>query len=277
MELVCAGAFPGKTLEAGSFSDFVTQNNISRGFIAAGKGLTPADAQKAIKPDSKVYCLNSVSRKSSLVGQCGLLDFSAYLPEYDTVLYLKKNFDGKWLYSYRNPDEALREEKEWMRQAEKNNSYSFEAFSRKRKEFGTFFFESDIELPPEIPYIIFEKQAEIKMVMSSCNAVCGPDAAGMSDGGYIAGREFCVFMSSVLVFRLLKAFGTANLLADRTFGNLMSVLSCIRKTRINNGDWQLIRINSSQLKILEALKLSPAQGKASGKRGRPRDRKTRKQ
>ena len=71
------------------------------------------------------------------------------------------------------------------------------------------------------------------------------------------GSEFCDFLSTLLTFRLIKAFDQAQLLEERTYKKTMSVLSRAKKVRSDGETWQLVRLNPSHEEILQELGLIP--------------------
>ena len=83
------------------------------------------------------------------------------------------------------------------------------------------------------------------------------DETRVQDDYSVIGSEFCDFLSTLLTFRLIKAFDKAELLEEYTYKKLLAVLIRAKKARINGGDWQLIQMNPSHLEILEALELIP--------------------
>ena len=88
-------------------------------------------------------------------------------------------------------------------------------------------------------------------------SACEFDETRVQDDYSVIGSEFCDFLSTVLTFRLIKAFDRANLLEDRTYKKVMSVLRRAKKARTDGGDWQLIRMNPSHSEILQELELIP--------------------
>ncbi len=258
MDLVCTWSLPEGRSYAASLSEFAEVNGIASGFFVACRGIPESCAQEF--PDNKnLHCLKPVRRGSKLIEQHHMLDFTAYLKGYDSITCRKEGCPGRstWLYSYRDAQEAHREEKKWLSFARESNSYSFAEFSGKQKEFGTEVWECSLDLPPEIPYMACKKLPEIELVLNCCKSVYEADDMLMQDAGYVAGSEFCDFLSSVITFRLIKAFDKAKLLSTHTFGEIMSVLEGARKIRIDGGAWQLVRIRKSHRGVLEALGLSP--------------------
>lgn len=257
-ELVCTGSIPEGKSYAASLSAFAEVNGIASGFFVAGISLPDSCAQEV--PDNEnLHCLKPVTLGSKLIEQHHMFDSTAVLKGYDCITCRKEKCPSHstWLYSYRDVQEAYREEKEWLSLARENNSYSFAEFSAKQKEFGTEVWECSLDLPPEIPYMACKKLYEIELVLRCCKSACEADDMSMQDASCVTGREFCDFLFSVLAFRLIKAFDQAKLLTRHTFGEIMSVLEGARKIRIDSGDWQLVRIRKSHLNVLKALGLSP--------------------
>lgn len=257
-ELVCTGPIPEGKSYAASLSAFAEVNGIASGFFIAGISLPESCAQE-FTDNKNLHCLKLVRRGSKLIEQHHMLDFTAVLKGYDCITCRKEKCPrhSTWLYSYRDAQEAHREEKEWLSLARENNSYSFAEFNGKQKEFGTVVWECSLDLPPEIPYMACNKLDEIELVLRCCKSACEASDMSMQDAGYVTGGDFCDFLYSVLAFRLIKAFDKAKLLTRYTFGEIMSLLEGARKIRIDGGDWQLARIRKSHLKVLDALGLSP--------------------
>ena len=92
------------------------------------------------------------------------------------------------------------------------------------------------------------------------------------------GSEFCDFLSTLLTFRLSKAFDQAKLPDDRTCKKNMSVLARAKKVRSTGNDWQLIRLNPSHEEIPQELGLIPKpvetpekkQGRPKGSKNKPK-------
>ena len=105
-------------------------------------------------------------------------------------------------------------------------------------------------------------------------SACEFDETRVQDDYSVIGSEFCDFLSTVLSFRLIKAFDRANLLEDYTYKKVMSVLRRAKKARTDGGDWHLIQMNPSQSEMLQELELIPKlEEPPKRKPGRPKGSK----
>ena len=135
--------------------------------------------------------------------------------------------------------------------------------------------ECDLDLPPETIYKAYDKRWEIEVVMRYYKAACEFDETRVQDDYSVIGSEFCDFLSTILTFRLIKAFDKADLLKDRTYKKIMSVLTRAKKVRLEGSEWQLIQINPSHQILLQDLELLPKPEAAPKKKpGRPKGSKS---
>lgn len=276
MEPVCSKCFPGNMLDATSYKAFIAENGITKGIIVGDKGFPESAAHEHFEQNPDLHYLNPIKRNAKLIERHRMLDFTGILPGYEGITYRKEKCIGteKWLYSYRDSCKASREERDWLRRAKKNKTYSLEALREKQKTFGTIVLECDLDLPPETAYKAYDKRWEIEIVMRFYKSTCEFDETRVQDDYSVIGSEFCDFLSTLLTFRLIKAFDKAKLLEDYTYKKLLAVLVRAKKARINGGDWQLIQMNPSHMKILQALELIPKPEETEKrKRGRPKGSK----
>ena len=74
---------------------------------------------------------------------------------------------------------------------------------------------------------------------------------------------------------IIKAFDKAKLLDDYTYKRLMSILFRAKKVRVEDEDWQLVKMNPSHMEILQNLGLIPKpEEPPKKKRGRPKGSKS---
>lgn len=273
MEPVCSQCFPGNMLDATSYGAFISNNGITKGIIVADKGFPESTAHEQFDVNPDLHYLNPVKRNAKLIGRHNMLDFTSILPGYEGITFRKEKCSGtdKWLYSYRDSYKASKEERDWLRRAKKNKTYNPDTLREKQKTFGTIVLECDLDLPAEVAYKAYDKRWEIEIVMRFYKSACEFDETRVQDDYSVIGSEFCDFLSTLLTFRLIKAFDKADLLEARTYKKIMSVLYRAKKARISGEDWQLIRLNPSHIEILQALELVPKPADPPKKKpGRPK-------
>lgn len=273
MEPVCSKCFPGNMLDATSYSAFISENGIKKGIIVADKGFPESAAHDQFEANPDLHHLNPVKRNSKLIERHNMLDFTGILPGYEGITFRKEKCTGtdKWLYSFRDSFRASKEEQDWLKRAKVGNAYKLEELREKQRSFGTIVLECDLDLPAEIAYKAYEKRWEIELVMRFYKSACKFDETRVHDDYSVIGSEFCDFLSSLLTFRLIKAFDQAKLLEGRTYRKVMSVLSRAKKVRFDENGWQLVRLNPSHEEILQELELLPKPEEPEKKKpGRPK-------
>ena len=273
MEPVCSKCFPGNMLDATAYKEFLSENRITRGIIVGDKGFPESAAHEYFTENPELHYLNPVKRNSKLISRHNMLDFTGILPGYEGITFRKEKCTGteKWLYSFRDTAKAAKEERDWLRRAKKNKTYSLEALREKQKTFGTIVLECDMDLPAETAYKAYDSRWEIEIVMRFYKSACEFDETHVQDDYSVIGSEFCDFLSTLLTFRLIKAFDKANLLEKRTYKKIMSILTRAKKVRLEGEEWKLIRLNPSQEELLQDLELIPKPEEPPKKKpGRPK-------
>ena len=276
MEPVCSKCFPGNMLDATAYKAFISENRITRGIIVGDKGFPESAAHEYFAANPELHYLNPVKRNSKLIERHNMLDFTGILPGYEGITFRKEKCTGtdKWLYSFLNSGKAAKEEQDWLRRAKKNKTYSLETLREKQKTFGTIVLGCDLDLPAETAYKAYDKRWEIEIVMRFYKSACEFDETHVQDDYSVIGSEFCDFLSTLLTFRLIKAFDRAHLLEDRTYKKIMSILTRAKKARLDGEDWNLIRLNPSHEEILQELGLLPKPEEPPKKKpGRPKGSK----
>ena len=276
MEPVCSKCFPGNMLDATAYEEFISENRITKGIIVGDKGFPESAAHEYFAEHPDLHYLNPVKRNSKLIERHSMLDFTGILSGYEGITFRKEKCTGtdKWLYSFRDSSKAGQEECDWLRRAKKNKTYSLEALREKQKSFGTIVLECDLDLPPETAYKAYDKRLEIEIVMRFYKSACEFDETHVQDDYSVIGSEFCDFLSTLLTFRLIKAFDQARLLEERTYKKIMSILTRAKKARLDGEDWKLIRLNPSHEEILQDLGLIPKPEEPPKKKpGRPKGSK----
>lgn len=276
MEPVCSQCFPGNMLDLTAYGDFLKQNHITRGLIVSDKGIPASAAEEYFGDNPELHYLNPLRRNSALIDTHDMLSFDAILPTDSNITCKKAKVNGKqkWLYSFRDATKAAKEEQDWLARAKSNDNFSMEELKTRQKTFGTAVFECDLDTTCEIIYAAYSKRWEIEIVMRFYKSACEFDETRVHDDYSVYATEFIDFLSTLLTFRLIKAFDKIELLKKMTYKKAMAILRHAKKVRTESSDWQLVRCNPSHIEIMQKLAILPMpESEAKRKRGRPKKSK----
>lgn len=273
MEPICSKCFPGNMLDATSYETFISENKIKQGIIVADKGFPSSAAEEQFINNPNLYYLNPIKRNSKFIETHNLHNYTGILSGYENVVYRKEKCKGKdkWLYSYRDAKRVAIEEADWLRHAKKNETFSNDELCKKQKSFGTVILESNVDLLPEVAYSAYDSRWEIEILMRYYKSACNFDETRVQDDYSVLATEFCDFLSTILNFRLLNKFREKELLDKMTYKKIMHILKCAKKAKLND-EWNLVKINPSQIEILQKLNLLSNEQPEKRKRGRPKKR-----
>ena len=127
-------------------------------------------------------------------------------------------------------------------------------------------------------YKTYSKRWEIEIVMRYYKTACGFDETRVHDDYSVIGSEFCDFMSTILTFRIIKAFDKSKLLEKFVYIRLMYILRRAKMIRYADKEWKAVGLLPYEKQILIELKLLPPEDAttaetdetAKRKRGRPK-------
>ena len=269
-EPICSKCFPGNMLDATAYEAFIAGNRINRGIIVGDKGFPSSSAKSHFLQNQDLHYLNPLKRDSKYIVSHDLLNYEGQLPENETILYKKACVakEAKWLYSFRDTSKAHKEEYGWLQRSRKNNNFSIEQFDEDWLLFGTIVLESDLDMEPQTAYKAYACRWEIELVMRYYKQACEFDETRVHDDYSVIGSEFCSFLSTIVTYRLLREYERNGLLRKMTYKKILRILTRAKKVCTDGNTWQLIKMNPSQIEVLQSLSLLPKP--APKKRGRPR-------
>lgn len=273
MEPVCSQCYPGNMLDLTAYEDFLKQNQITKGLIVSDKGIPASAAEKHFGSNPDLHYLNPLRRNSQMIETHGMLSFDSILATDSNITCKKAKVVGKnkWLYSFRDAAKAAKEEQDWLARVKKDGGFSMEELKRKQKSFGTIVFECDLDTTCEIIYAAYSKRWEIEVVMRFYKSACEFDETRVHDDYSVYATEFIDFLSTLLTFRLIKAFDGARLLEKMTYKRVMGILRHAKKVRAGSSDWQIVKCNPAHIEIMQKLGVLPSQNTSNKRRrGRPR-------
>ena len=101
-------------------------------------------------------------------------------------------------------------------------------------------------------------------------SACEFDETRVHDDYSVMGTEFCDFLATILTYRLINKFNKLNLLDKNTYKGIMKILEKAKKVKLENNEWKLIKMNPSQIDVIEKLNLIPLTKTPKRKPGRPK-------
>ena len=273
MEPVCSKCFPGNMIDSTAYESFLAEYGIKRGIIVGDKGFPSSCAFEQFKKNADLHYLNPLKRDSKYIKQCNLLAYTGQLPGHETVMYKKaqaNDCENKWLYSYRYAEQAYKEECGWLHRAAKSEDFDISDYDRESLLFGTLILESDLDMTPLDAFLAYESRWEIELVMRYYKQACDFDETRVHNDYSVIASEFCNLLASIITHRILLLFDRKKLLEKKTYREIMQILRKAKKCRMESrGDWKLIKMNSSQLKMLQELDLLPIpEAKRRGRRSK---------
>lgn len=278
MEPVCAEVFPGNSIDAGSYRSFIRDNDIRKGIIVADKGFPPSQIKEELEKRPDLHFLTPIKRNDVRIVNNGMLSFHGVLEGMgEPILYKKCSIKGgHFLYSFKSARKAAAEESSYLGRREKKKDFTAEDYAKKQSLFGVIVFESDQDLEPKTAYQCYEDRWLLELVFNRYKSDECLDKTNVQGDFSVIGSEFINFISTIVTCRMLCKAKTANLLEERSYGDLLDDLnSAWRKTdgpeqpASDDGYW--VHTLPMVLELLEGLGLStPVPKPAPKKRGRPK-------
>ncbi len=263
-------------LDLTSYSDFLITNDIQRGVVICDKGFPASSIEELLSERPDLKYLNPLRRSARIAMDHHMYNYESVLPGEDGIQYRKSKVEGKekWLYSFRNPKEAAKEEQDWITRHYKDETYSDEEYQKARVKFGTIVFESNLDAEPEEVYRMYSTRWEIELVMRYYKSSLEFSETRVQSDEAVIGSEFIDFISVCLTFRLKNLYEKEGLLDNRTYRQILRILKHARKVRMDGTEWTLVKTNKNQIEILEKLGILPSpeiqEKPVKRKRGRPR-------
>jgi hypothetical protein len=263
-EPVCAECFPGNMLDITAYDRFVKDNGIKSGILVGDKGFPAKSIEKVLEECPDLHYLNPLKRSSKLAADHDMYSFegvlsvkNTFLDRAESIQYRKVKLANKdkWLDSFRDAARAGKEEQDWMRHHQKD--YDPVWYEKHKMKFGTIVLESDQDLSPLEAWQVYSCRWQIEIVMRYYkNALCF-GTTRVHDDYSVIGNEFIDFLSTVITFRLLNAFDKEGLLETMSYKEIMRILSKAKKVK-EGSEWKLVKMNPSQITVLEKTGLVPA-------------------
>lgn len=273
MEPVCSQCFPGNMIDSVSYDSFIADNGITKGIIIGDKAFPSLMAKRHFLANRDLHFLNPLKRNSKYYGQLELHKYTIILKGFDDITCQKaySGADKKWLYAFRDAEQAGKEEREFLAKAKRKGQYDDAELNAKRVRFGTILLESDLDMAPDVAYKAYATRWQIELVMRYYKVTCNFDETRVHSDYSVIASEFCNFLSTVITWKLIKRFDQSRLLEKMTYKKLMKMLVSSKKVKWHGKSWLPAKLMPSEEAIFKELELLPKENMTTKRRpGRPR-------
>ena len=268
-EPVCCKAYPGNTADVSVMGDFVRTQGVTRGVILSDKGFSYAAARGVFLDNPGLHFLMALKRDAAVIRQHRMYDYDSSVPGRGGLACRKERMaDGRFLYSFRDPYTASREEAAWVKRH--GGGYDPAELAGLRKEFGSIVFVSDIDMGCGAAYAAYERRWEIEAMFRLYKGVLEFDKTGVHSDFSVMGSEFVNFVSVLMRGRMERALSGAKSLEGVSMRGALRLLERATKIRGPDGEWLLRKVTVRTSDALVELGLLPRPEVAKRPRGRPR-------
>ena len=110
-------------------------NHVFNGIIVADKGFPVSSIQDSLKNKENLHYLSPLRRNSTLIIEHDMYSYDGILnDEMDNIQYKKCSLkNGRFLYSYRNPKRAIKEENDYLKTEKETMIMIMKTIKRKIK------------------------------------------------------------------------------------------------------------------------------------------------
>lgn len=227
-EIVCSQVFPGNYIDASAYSRFVRDNDITNGILVTDKGFPPSMLEEELGNRPKLHFLTPLKRNDIRIDNNHMLDFDGVLKNTDErILYKTAEIkDGKHLYSFRDSKKASIEEAAYLENIRrKKKKFDNAEFLKKKEDFGTIVFLSDVKMTAEEAYSCYSDRWKIELVFRFFKSDLDIHSTDVQDDYTVIGEEFVNTIASGITCRLMNLFKETKLLEEMSFGDIMDDLS----------------------------------------------------
>lgn len=231
-EPICSQVFPGNSIDAVSYREFIKTNHITRGLILADKGFPPSKIEKELKENKDLHYLSPIKLNDKRIAKYNMLEPEEIVNGIGKAITCKKQAlpNGKFLYSFRDVGLAGSQDVHYIERASKKGSYDICEYQKVRDRFGIIIFESDQDLDPADVYRCYDSRWEIELVFRYYKSDVSLDKTGAQADFEVIGSEFINFIVTTLTCRIIRKMSQCGILDKLSYKTVMDDLfSAFRK------------------------------------------------
>ncbi len=284
MEPICAQVFSGNIIDASAYETFLSQNDIKKGIIIADKGFPPSKISSILEKNKDLHFITPLKRNSKIIQTYNMTDgFEEPVCGIKEEIVCKKCRlkNGRYLYSFRNPSLAGKEETNYIKNSKIKNTFDKDKYEKYVSKCGIIVLESDLDLEPYVVYKSYKERWLIELVFKQYKNDLYFNTTRVHNNYTVLGAEFINFISSIITCRIIKKAEDVKILEEYTYGNMITALrrsmrkrttDCNQLPSIDDNLW----LNTTQkaFELLATLGLvSTPPVPEPKKRGRPKKEK----
>ena len=225
-EPICAQVFPGNSIDAVSYHEFIKTNNITRGLIIADKGFPPSKIADEFKAHKDLHFITPIKLNDKRISQYEMLSPEGIVEGLEKPVTYKKQAlpDGKFLYAFRDVRLAGYEDSSYIDRALKKNTFDSVKYSKDQEHMGVIVFESDQDLSAKEIYQYYSQRWVLELVFRYYKSGIGLDKTNVQTDFSVIGSEFINFFASVITCRIVEKMSKAGVLDRASYKTVMSDL-----------------------------------------------------
>lgn len=278
-EPICSQVYPGNMVDKRIVKAFIEEIDLHTGIVVADKGFGMKAMRDALEGRPDVHYVVPLDRDDRLISTYDMYSFDSRLKD-DRGITCKKikadlpDGDTVWLYSFRNPENAMEQEILYMA-SHNGDDFDPNDYDIKKREFGTVVFVSDCDLECGTVYRIYSDRWFIEVFYKfRKDEIDIDDTREHSDYSVIA-SEFVNSLATCCSSRMFNFLESKGILEDMTFGQARGLLERMKMTRVLDGEWKVRRIAKVDAEAVEKLGLINRPVVPVEKRGRGRPKGSR--
>lgn len=278
-EPVCSKVYGGNVIDAVAYEDFLKSTGLDYGIILTDKGFPHSKVTKYFSSRDNLHYLSPLKRDDKRIERYSLHDYDVMpCDDKNRDLLAKKvavrdckEHISCYLYSFYDRSRAAKEEADWFVH-NKGKTFSKEVLDKKKREFGTIVFESDIDREPSEIYKLYDERWLVEEFFRRYKDEDEFSKTSVQDDTSVIGSEFINFIASVMTARLFNRFDSLGLFEEHSYKDMMCDLSQAVKVKTgSDGQWLFVRLPMGIQEELQKLDLmGKPEEKPHRKPGRPR-------
>lgn len=226
-EPVCAQVFPGNSIDATSYREFIKSNQITHGIIVADKGFPPSKIAEEVAQNEALHYLTPIKNNDKRIQSLKLLKFDGVLKGMEKpIAYRKCKVSAHcFLYAFLDARRAGAEHTAYLQKAAKEGSFDLKKYEKDREKLGLIVFESDLDLDPKLVYETYDDRWLLELVFHHYKADEGLDKTNVQGDFSVMGAEFVNFIATIATCRIIEKMRASGLLNEMSYGDIMDDLN----------------------------------------------------